>query len=117
MSNKLNTSTPHGSIDITNEALAKIIGDEVLSSYGVAGIVSVSRSTFGKIVSEEEYKQGIIIKKTPKGYIVDIHLAVVYPSKITEIATEVQKKVKYVLNKTFSLTFKEINVYLDTILA
>ncbi len=113
---KLNKSTPYGSLKITKEAIAKIVGDEVTSTYGVAGIVSISTKDKGKLLDIDNFKNGLIIKKERSSYVIDIHIAVIFPLKITEIINEVQKRVKYALSKKLKITFKNINIYVDGLL-
>ncbi|MEG1982083.1 MAG: hypothetical protein RR073_06265, partial [Clostridia bacterium] len=59
---KIDNITPHGEIDISIEAVSNIVGDAVLSSYGVAGIVSRTHYHIGdEILSAENLKNGINI--------------------------------------------------------
>lgn len=112
---KLNKETPYGRVNITKQAISKVVGDEVTSSYGVGGIVSGGKDK-GKILSEDEYYKGIIISKDRESYVVDIHIYVLFPLKITEIVNEVQKKVRYALQKVFSINFKSVNIYVEGLL-
>ena len=112
---KLKKETPYGRVNITKQAISKVVGDEVTSSYGVGGIVSNGKDK-GKILSEDEYYKGIIISKEKNSYTIDIHLCILFPLKITEIINEVQKKVKYALQKVFSINFKSVNIYVEGLL-
>jgi hypothetical protein len=47
----------------------------------------------------------LLPRKKKSGYEVDVYLVVAYGVKITEVVSEVQKKVQYVLEKTFQIPF------------
>ena len=74
---KLKKETPYGRVNITKQAISKVVGDEVTSSYGVGGIVSNGKDK-GKILSEDEYYKGIIISKEKNSYTIDIHICILY---------------------------------------
>ena len=114
---QVNRPTSYGSIDISKEAIAKIVGDEVCSSYGIAGLVDKnSRNQQIEILESDQYKKAISIKEEKGKYEIDVHVAIIFPTKVTEILSEVQKRVKYVLEKTFSIKFNKISLYVDGLL-
>lgn len=114
---QVNRPTSYGSIDISKEAIAKIVGDEVCSSYGIAGLVDKnSRNQQIEILESDQYKKAISIKEEKGKYEIDVHVAIIFPTKVTEILSEVQKRVKYVLEKTFAIKFNKISLYVDGLL-
>lgn len=114
---QVNKTTSYGSIDISKEAIAKIVGDEVCSSYGIAGLVDKnSKSNEMTILASDQYKKAISIKENNGNYEIDVHVGIIFPAKVTEILNEVQKKVKYVLEKTFAIKFNKISLYVDGLL-
>lgn len=112
---KIDKITPHGEIDISIDAISKIVGDAVLSSYGVAGIVSRNHFHIGdEILDKDNLSKGIkIVKNRDGSYEVSVHVLIVYPAKVTEIVSEAQKKVKYILEKSFNTNFSSIDIYVD----
>ena len=44
-----------------------------------------------------------------------MYIIVSYGVRITEVVSEVQKKVKYVLEKTLNMKFNYINVYVQNV--
>jgi uncharacterized alkaline shock family protein YloU len=50
-----------------------------------------------------------------KGYEIDVFLLCAYGVKLPEVCSEVQKKVKYDLEKTFGMKFAAVNVYVQDI--
>lgn len=114
----LNKPTNYGSIDISKDAIAKIVGDEICSSYGVAGLVDKNlASNKMEILPSEKYKKAISIKKeSNSSYEIEVHIGIIFPTKVTEIINEVQKRVKFVLEKTFAIKFNKISIYVDGLL-
>jgi uncharacterized alkaline shock family protein YloU len=63
----------------------------------------------------KDYNKGVFISKNKDAFVVDLYLICAYGVKMTEIITEVQKKVKYDLEKKFTVRFMAVNVYIQSI--
>lgn len=113
----IDKQTPYGGINISMEAINSVVGSATAECYGVVGLSSKNsiRENINEMLTKENYHKGAITRKGKDGYEVDIYIIVAYGVKITEVITEVQKKVKYVLEKTFDIKFKAINVYVQGI--
>lgn len=113
----IDKATPYGDINISIEAIATIAGNAAIECYGVVGLASKSsiRENIAELLKVDSYSKGIHVLKTKDAYEVDVYVVVAYGLKITEVVSQVQKKVKYVLEKTFDLNFKAINVYVQSL--
>ncbi len=111
----IDKQTPFGGINISMDAIASVAGSAALECYGVVGMSSKNsiRENINELLKKDNFAKGILARKTRESYEVDIFIVVAYGLKITEIVAEVQKKVKYVLEKTFDIKFKAINVYVQ----
>ncbi|MBO5528421.1 MAG: Asp23/Gls24 family envelope stress response protein [Bacilli bacterium] len=109
----IDKKTPYGGIDISMEAIASIAGSAAIECYGVIGLVPRGSlaDTAREILRLEEYVKGVYARKGKKGYEVDVYLCCAYGVKLSEILAEVQKKVKYELEKNFSVHFASVNVF------
>jgi uncharacterized alkaline shock family protein YloU len=110
--------TPYGGIDISMEAVASVAGGAASECYGVVGLAPRTRSLSDQVYSllgNEEYAKGIVCRKVKKGYEIDVFLLCAYGVKLPEVCSEVQKKVKYDLEKTFGMKFAAVNVYVQDI--
>ena len=58
-------------------------------------------------------QKGVFAKNTADGIEINMYIIVAYGVKITEVVSEVQKKVRYVLKKDLDVNFKAINVYVQ----
>lgn len=115
--------TPLGGIDISIQAIASVAGSAAIECYGVVGL-SAKDSLSEKVdtlLGKKNFQQGVVCekekdkKKRKGGYNISLYIVVASETKITEVIHEVQKKVKYVLEKTFGIEFKKVNVYVQGI--
>lgn len=111
----INQETPNGKIKITIDAIATVAAETALGCYGVVGLTHKESGHEIDLLEKEDYAKGVFVRNTSNGYVVDIYIILAYGVKITEIAAEVQKRVKYVLEKTFDIRFYATNVYVHGI--
>ena len=109
--------TPLGQINISLTAISPVAANAALSSYGVIGIAekTLLREPSIKPLKVKDYNKGVFVSKRKDAFVVDLYLVCAYGVKITEIITEVQKKVKYDLEKKFAVSFKAVNVFIQAI--
>ncbi len=102
-----------GKINFSLQAVADLAGMTVTGVYGVVGLVS--RTKFSRSLMEflkkEDFSDGVSVKKTKNEYEVSLYLVLSKDVKIAEVACEVQKQVSYMLQKSFGIPFKVINVF------
>ena len=108
-------NTKLGSINISNDVIATIVGGAAMECYGVVGMASqkVLKDGFYELLKKENYARGIIVTSQDTGIVVDMYIIVGYGMKISEIVSEVQKKVKYVLETALDVEVEAINVYVQ----
>ncbi len=111
----IDKKTKYGGINISMEAIGSVAGAAALECYGVVGLASKNslRENIANLLKEDAYYQGVLPKKDKDEYSVELYIIVAYGVKITEVVSEVQKKVKYVLEKTFDIKFKSVNVFVQ----
>jgi len=113
---KVNKVSPLGGIDISVQAIASVAGSAAIECYGVVGLGSKNTLTdkVDELLGNKNFSEGIYCEKDKKdGYIINIYIVASSQTKLTEVITEVQKKVKYVLEQTFSIVFNKVNVYIQ----
>lgn len=115
MSIKKNTAL--GSIRISDDAIATLTGSAVVECYGVVGMASqkVIKDGFYELLKKENFSKGVIIKNRPEGIEVDLYVVISYGVKVTEVVNEIQKRVKYTLEKTLNMDVCAVNVYVQGI--
>lgn len=115
MSIKKNTTL--GNIKISDEAVATLTGSAVIECYGVVGMTSQKplKDGFNELLKRENYSKGVVIKNIDGGIEVDLYCVIGYGVKITEVINEIQKRVKYTLEKSLDIDVLAVNVYVQGI--
>lgn len=108
-------TTNLGNINISEEAIATLAGGVVSECYGVVGMASqkILKDGLAELLKKENYTRGVVVRKTENGYELDLYIVISFGVKITEVVAEVQKKVKYMLEKTLEQDFDKINVFVQ----
>ena len=105
-----------GRVDISMDAIATMAANAALECYGVLGMASKQpiRDGIAELLNAENYNKGVFVNSTRDGIEINMYIIVAYGVKITEVVSEVQKKIRYVLQKNLEINFKAINVYVNS---
>jgi uncharacterized alkaline shock family protein YloU len=107
--------TNFGQIDISTEVIATIAGGAAVDCYGIVGMASKNQIKDGltDILRKENFTRGVMVRKVNEEVHIDMYIIVSYGTKISEVAHNVQSKVKYTLNKTVGLAVDSVNIYVQ----
>lgn len=107
--------TEYGQIDISNDVIATIAGGAAVDCYGIVGMASKKQLKDGlsEILGRENLSRGVMVRQEEDEIHIDAFIIVSYGTKISEVAHNVQTKVKYTLNKTLGLSVESVNVYVQ----
>lgn len=107
--------TKFGQIDISNEVIATIAGGAAIDCYGIVGMASKNQIKDGltEILRKENFTRGVIVRQLNEEVNIDMYIIVSYGTKISEVAHNVQSKVKYTLEKTVGLAVDSVNIYVQ----
>ncbi|EOR26613.1 Asp23/Gls24 family envelope stress response protein [Cytobacillus oceanisediminis] len=107
--------TNFGQIDISTEVIATIAGGAAVDCYGIVGMASKNQIKDGltDILRKDNFTRGVIVRKVEEEVHIDMYIIVSYGTKISEVAHNVQSKVKYTLNKTVGLAVDSVNIYVQ----
>ncbi|MBF0847463.1 Asp23/Gls24 family envelope stress response protein, partial [Streptococcus danieliae] len=67
------------------------------------------------ILGKENYSRGIVINRSEDKLIIDMYIIVMYGTKISVIANNVQSTVKYQIEKTLGVSVNAININIQGI--
>lgn len=111
----ISKSTQFGNINISIEAIASLAGGVVSECYGVVGMASqkILKDGLAELLKKENYSKGVVVRQNEGKLELDLYIIVSHGVKISEVVHEVQKKVKYMLEKSLELDFNVINVYVQ----
>ena len=106
-----------GHVSISDDVIASVAGGTAVSCYGIIGMASKNQVKDGitEILGKENYSKGINVKKDEGKLIIDLYIIVMYGTKISEIANNVQSSVKYQIEKTLGVKVDEVNIFIQGI--
>ncbi|WP_027408175.1 Asp23/Gls24 family envelope stress response protein [Anoxybacteroides tepidamans] len=107
--------TKYGRIEISNDVIATIAGGAAVDCYGIVGMASKNQIKDGisEILRRENFARGVVVREEDGEVHIDMYIIVSYGIKISEVAHNVQTKVKYTLDKTLGLAVQSINIYVQ----
>ena len=106
-----------GKISINDDVISSVAGGAAVSCYGIIGMASKNQVKDGiiEILRKENYSKGIVVKRDGDTLVIDLYIIVMYGTKISVIANNVQSSVKYQIEKTLGIKVDEINIYIQDI--
>lgn len=107
-----------GQLNISKQVIATIAGSAATECYGVVGMASQNpiKDGIAEVLKKENFAKGISVEEHANNEIsIDMYIVVAYGIKINEIALEVQKKVRYVLESSLDSKIKSVNVFVQDI--
>lgn len=112
----LNKNTDYGVVQIKDSAIASTVGKAVSECYGIVGVTAKKVSdSFYDLLNRKNDGKGIVVKNVDNVIKLDIHVVVSFGVKISEVVSELQKRVKYTVEKTFNVDISEVNVFVESI--
>ncbi len=106
-----------GKIILSEQYLSKLIGNEVISCFGVVGMVpsSSKQKVFNKFSKEEKVDTGIKVIGNTDTISVELHIVVSYGMNISAIAESITEKVTYVVKEATGIKVDKVIVKVDGI--
>ncbi|MCI2253153.1 Asp23/Gls24 family envelope stress response protein [Domibacillus sp. PGB-M46] len=108
-------TTELGQVDISNEVIAMIAGGAAVDCYGIVGMASKNQLKDGlaEMLRRENFTRGVVVRQEEDRVFIDMYIIVSYGTKISEVASNVQSKVKYTLNQTVGLSVDSVNIFVQ----
>lgn len=107
--------TQYGTVDISNEVIATVVGGAATEIFGIVGMASKNqiRDNLNEILKKENYSKGVIVRQEDNGVAVDVYIIVSYGTRISEVCRNVQEKVKYNLESMLGISANTVNIYVQ----
>jgi len=104
-----------GTIEISNDVIAQVAGGAAVECYGIVGMASRHQIRDGltDILRKENFTRGVIVRSIEEDLHIDMYVIVGYGVKISEVAYQVQSKVKYTLSKQLGMTVNSVNIFVQ----
>ena len=105
----------NGTIGISENVFASIVGSVINNCYGVVGMASAgAKDGIVSLLKKDSYSRGIRVTSTEsETLVIDIHIVVTYGVNLPVISRSIVKEVKYMVEKVSGFRVKKINVHID----
>jgi uncharacterized alkaline shock family protein YloU len=107
------TSTELGTIKIANDVVAIIAGLAATEIKGVAGMSGGLVGGIAEILGRKNLSKGVKVEVGVKETAIDLYVIVEFGISIAEVALEIQKRVKEMVEAMTGLKVVEVNVHVQ----
>jgi uncharacterized alkaline shock family protein YloU len=105
----LSVTTSRGTIAISRDVVAEIVGSTAARCYGVVGLSSGSR--VGRILRRE----GVTVDGDASGLRIELHVVVEHGLNLAEVAATVRSQVGYEVQRITGLTVQSVEVVIQDV--
>jgi uncharacterized alkaline shock family protein YloU len=105
-------TTELGTIAVTSEAIAQIVGHVAAESYGIVGMAG---RRFPRLPGRDRLTDGIEVKPRGEGVEIDLHVVVEHGLKLTEVAATIRSQVGYEVERLTGLRVASVDVHIDDV--
>lgn len=106
---------PKGRIEVSPNAIASLVHEAVLSSYGIVGTVPKNLATGIADIIAGSGRRGVIVQIRDGKIIIHLYVVVEYGTRIAAVARSVMNVVKYTVEKSLGIPVAEVNVHVEKI--
>ncbi|WP_256761503.1 Asp23/Gls24 family envelope stress response protein [Cohnella sp. WQ 127256] len=101
-----------GKIEVADQVIAVIAGSAALDCYGLVGMASRKglKDGIAELLGRENLSRGVEVRHEGELVHLDLYVIVSYGTKISEVAHNIQSKVKYVLEEVVGLKVDLVHV-------
>lgn len=104
-----------GKVNISENVVATIAGSAAMDVYGLVGMASRKQLKDGiaELLGRDNLSRGVVVRQEQDMLYIDLYIVVSYGTKISEVAHNIQVKVKYVLNEVVGLNVDQVNIFVQ----
>jgi len=114
----LQLKSEHGSILVSEECVAVIAGSAAMECYGLVGMASRKQLKDGlaELLGRNNWSRGVVVRRENEELHIELYIIVSYGTKISEVAHNIQSKVRYVLNDVTGLQVDQIHIFVQDVM-
>lgn len=104
-----------GNIHISDHVVSVLGGSAALDCYGLVGMASRNQLKDGitELLGRDNLSRGVEVRQENEQIHIDLYIIVSYGVKISEVAHNIQSKVKYVLNDIVGINVDYVNIFVQ----
>ena len=105
-----------GSVNISETVIATVCGVAAMECYGLVGMAPRNVSEgLSELLRIEAYERGVDVQSHEDSISVRLYIVVQYGVKISEVARNVQERVKYAIEQHLGLKAQAIDVRVQSV--
>ncbi|MDP9373709.1 MAG: Asp23/Gls24 family envelope stress response protein [Chloroflexota bacterium] len=106
---------PTGKVEISRRAIAQIVHDAVMESYGVVGMVPRTlRGNLAYYLGQDDPGRGIEVEVHDDDRIeITLYVVLEYGTRISEVAHNVMESVKFAVEHALGMEVAAVNVHVQ----
>ena len=106
----------YGKISIREEVIATISGVAAMECYGLVGMAPRSiQDELTDLLRRDNFERGVDIQFNEDSVTIQLYIVVEYGVKISEVARNVQERVKYAVETMLGLNVDAVNVKVQSV--
>ena len=103
-----------GTVTISDEAIAQVVGLTVLECYGVVGMAARSLTQgVARLLTRDRLTQGIAVERKGEGVSIDLYVVLEYGLNLKEVGQNLRSRVTYTVEKLTRLRVESIEVWIQ----
>lgn len=105
----------YGKVNVSDDVIAILAGSAALDCFGLVGMASRKQLKDGitELLGRENLSRGVEVRQEQDALHIDLYIIVSYGTKISEVAHNVQNRVKYVLDEVVGLQVGFVNIFVQ----
>jgi uncharacterized alkaline shock family protein YloU len=109
-------SSALGTIRISADAIAQIVGRVTAESYGIVGMAPRTGGRVGKLLARDRLTQGIAVGAADGGGLrIDVHVVVEYGLNLAEVGAALRSRVAYEVARLTGLEVASVEVHIEDV--
>ncbi len=107
-------ATEWGRIEISPMAVATLASQAILNCYGVVGLASPSLCHgIVELLQREHRHRGVEVRMVDDQIIIDLYVIIEYGTRISEVAQNIMRNVKFRVEKSLGVPVAQVNVHVQ----
>ena len=106
-----------GNVELATEVIATVVGASTTEIFGVVGMTSKNavKDNVRNILRQENFSKGVVVTTTDNQTEVDVYVVISYGVKISEVAKNIQERVRFNLENQLGILAAKVNVYVQNV--
>ena len=107
----------NGNVELATDVIATVVGASTTEIFGVVGMTSKAavKDNLKTLLRQDNYSKGVVVNTTGNEISVDVYVVISYGVKISEVAKNIQERVRFNLENQLGLTASRVNVYVQNV--